>query len=129
MKQKLPRVLFIKTENASVPNTPAQRRKRILPEGVFRKRFENNRNLTGRSHPSGLRQRAAAIAGGDPRRCRGIGGYLRAQGAIPRRLVVVVVTGEHHVDGGSCSGGRRFGRGWSSPERAASIELRWGLEY
>ena len=69
------------------------------------------------------------VAGGDPRRGRGIGGYLRAQGAIPRRLVVVVVAGEYHVDGEPCSGGRRFGRGWSSSERAAKIKLRWGLEY
>ena len=72
---------------------------------------------------------AAVVAGGDPRRGRGIRGYLRAQGAIPHRLVVVVVAGEHCVDGGLNSGGRWFGRGWSSSERAAKIKLRWGLDY
>ena len=69
------------------------------------------------------------VAGGDPRRGREIGEYLHAQGAIPRRLVVVVVAGEHCVDGGPCSDGRWFGRRWSSPERAARIKLRGGLDY
>ena len=40
-----------------------------------------------------------------------------------------MVAGEHHVDGGLNSGGRWFGRGWSSSERAAKIKLRWGLDY
>src|SRR3954470_9599097 len=73
------------------------------------------------------RPRAAVVAGGDPRRGREIGGYLRAQGAIPRWMVVEVVAGKHHVGGSPCSGGRRFGRGWRSPERAALIKLRRGL--
>ena len=73
------------------------------------------------------------VAGGDPRRGRKIGGYLRVQGALPRRLVVVVAVGEHHVDGELCSGGRRFGRLRTSSERAAVIKLRrvlgsWYLE-
>ena len=49
------------------------------------------------------------VAGGDPRRGREIGEYLRAQGAIPRRVVVVVVAGKQQVDGGFCSGGWRSG--------------------
>ena len=73
------------------------------------------------------RPRAAVVAGGDPRRGRGIGGYLRAQGAIPRRLVVVVVAGEHHVDGELCSGGRRLGWSRGSSERAAEVKLERGL--
>ena len=90
------------------------------------------------SHASGLnfkkggsearrRPRAAVVAGGDPRRGRGIGGYLRAQGAIPRRMVVVVVVGEYHVDGELCSGGRRLGWSRGSLERAAEVKLERGL--
>ena len=92
------------------------------------------------SHTSGLnfkkkggnearrRPRAAVVAGGDPRRGRGIGGYLRVQGAIPRRLVVVVVAGEYHVDGELCSDGRRLGWPRDSSERAVKIKLEWGLD-
>jgi len=40
MKQKSSRVLTEKTENGSIGNAQAQRRKRILPEGAKRKRFE-----------------------------------------------------------------------------------------
>ena len=43
--------------------------------------------------------------------------------------MVVESVGEHHVDGGLNSGGRWFGRGWSSSERAAKIKLRWELDY
>ena len=70
------------------------------------------------------------VAGGDPRRGRGIGGYLRAQGAIPRWLVVVVVVaGEHYVDGGPCSSGRRLGWSWISLGRAAEVKLKLGLAH
>ena len=69
------------------------------------------------------------VAGGDPRRGRGIGGYLHAQGAIPRRLVVVVVAGEYHVDGELCSGGRRLGWSRNSSERDAEIKLTRGLGF
>ena len=72
------------------------------------------------------RPRAAVVAGGDPRRGRGIGGYLRVQDAIPRRLVVVVVVGEYHVDGELCSGGRRLGWSRGSSERAAKVKLKRG---
>ena len=73
------------------------------------------------------RPRAAVVAGGDPRRGRGIGGYLRAQGAVPRRLMVVVVADEYHVDGELCSGGRRLGWSRGSSERAAEVKLERGL--
>ena len=48
--------------------------RRVLPEGVFRKKFKKKKKLTKRSHPSGLktetecwRPRAAVVDGGDPR--------------------------------------------------------------
>ena len=68
------------------------------------------------------------VAGGDPRRGREIEEYLRVQGAIPRRLVVVVVAGEYHVDGEPCSGRRRFGWSRALSERAAEVELVRGLD-
>ena len=40
----------------------------------------------------------------------------------------MVVAGEHRVDGGSCSGGRRFGWLWVSSESAAEMKLRRGLD-
>ena len=110
-----------------------------MPEGASRKRL----NREGREADGGVplvrfkcsngadearrRPRAAVVAGGDPRRGRRIGGYLRAQGAIPRRLVVVVVAGEYHVDGELCSGRRRLGWSRDSSEKAAEIKLRRGL--
>jgi hypothetical protein len=42
--------------------------------------------------------------------------------------VVELVVGEHHVDGGFYSGGRRFGRWWISLRRAADVKLGLGLE-
>ena len=69
------------------------------------------------------------VADGDPRRGREIGEYLHAQGAIPRRMVVVVVAGEYHVDGELCSGGRRLGWSRDSPERAAEVKLKRGLGF
>jgi hypothetical protein len=62
------------------------KRKRILPEGVFRKWFgEEEERLTRGSHPSGLkiknrahrRPRLAVVTGVDPRRGRRNGGHLR----------------------------------------------------
>ena len=75
------------------------------------------------------RPRAAVVAGGDPRRGREIGGYLHVLGAIPRRLVVVVVAGEYHVNGELCSGGRRLGWSRDSSERAAKDKLMLALAY
>ena len=63
------------------------------------------------------------VAGGDPRRGREIGEYLRVQGAIPRLWEVVVVASEYCVDGG-----RRFGQSWVSSESAAEMKLRRGLD-
>ena len=68
------------------------------------------------------------VAGGDPRRGKGIGEYLRVQRTIPRLWEVVVVASEYHVGGDACSGGRRFGRSWNSSERAAEVELGRGLD-
>ena len=62
------------------------------------------------------------VAAGDPRRGKVIGVYLRDQCTVPRLWVVVVVAGEHCVDGGPSSGGRRFGQSWISPEGAAGIK-------
>ena len=53
----------------------------------------------------------------------------RVQYVLSRRWVVVVVAGEHCVDGGPCSGGWWFQRGWLSPEGAAKGKLKWGLVY
>ena len=61
MKQKSSRVLTEKIENASVGNAQAQRRKRILPEGVKRKRFgEIEQRLTRGARMSGLKRLAGA---------------------------------------------------------------------
>ena len=68
------------------------------------------------------------VAGGDPRRGKVIGVYLRDQCTVPRPWVVVVVAGEHCVDGGPSSGGRRFGQSWVSSESAAEMKLRRGLD-
>src|SRR3954464_2622392 len=68
MKQKLPRVLFIKTENISVSNTPAQKRRRILPEYAFRKRFEKREEPDGAVPPVGFENRSGAFGARGPRR-------------------------------------------------------------
>ena len=69
------------------------------------------------------------VAGGDPRRGKVIGVYLHDQCTVPRLwvVVVVVVAGEHCVDGGPSSGGRRFGQSWISPEGAAGVKFELGL--
>ena len=69
------------------------------------------------------------VAGSDPRRGRGIGGYLRVQGTFPRRLVVVVVAGEYHAGSEPCSGGRRLGWSRDSSERAAKDKSMLALAY
>ena len=92
MKQKRSRGLFEKAENASVRNTPAQKENTLCPKAPLEKRFEGKeREADGGSHPSGSnsnrarrRRKAAVVAGVDPRRGRGIGGYLRVQGVLPR---------------------------------------------
>ena len=62
------------------------------------------------------------VAGGDPRRGKVIGVYLCDQCTVLRLWVVVVVAGEHCVDGGPCSGERRFRQSWILPEGAAGIK-------
>ena len=106
-----------------------------LPEYAFSKRFKKNKGeADGRVPPvkfessnrgvgARRRPRAVVVAGGDPRRGREMGEYLRVQGAIPRLWEVVVVTGEYHIGGDACSGGWRFGWSWISPERAARSKL------
>ena len=114
MKQKSSRVLTEKTENASAGNAQAQRGKRILPKGANRKRFgEIKQRLTRGARMSGLKARrrpkTAMDAGVEPRRVRRNGGYQELQCLLPRRWVVDSSNGEHHVDGDTISGGRRFG--------------------
>ena len=61
MKQKSSRVLTEKTENGSFGNAQAQERRRILPEGVNRKRFgEIEQRLTRGARMSGLKRLAGA---------------------------------------------------------------------
>ena len=134
MKQKSSRVLTEKTENASAGNAQAQRRKRICPkaptENISReKRIEADRGV----HMSGLkkgrrRPKTAVVAGVEPRRDREIGVYQELQRVLPRRWVVDLVVGEHHVDGDTFSGGRRLGRWWRTPVGAANLELKRGSE-
>ena len=114
MKQKSSRVLTEKTENASAGNAQAQRGKCILPEGANRKWFgEIKQRLTRGARMSGLKARrrpkTAVDAGVEPRRVRRNGGYQELQCLLPRRWVVDSSNGEHHVDGDTISGGRRFG--------------------
>ena len=70
MKQKSSRVLTEKTENGSIGNVQAQRRKRILPEGANRKRFAsgNRREADRGSHMSGLKSSPAPEDCGGRRR-------------------------------------------------------------
>ena len=115
MKQKSSRVLTEKTENASVGNAQAQRRKRILPKGANRKRFANKRTEADTRGPHvrfkrvRRRLKTAVVAGVEPRRDREIGVYQELQRVLPRLWVVDSTNGEHHVDGDTFSGGRRFG--------------------
>ena len=136
MKQKRSRGLFEKAENASVRNTPAQKENTLSPKAPSENDSkEKKERLTGGptrqvQTPNGARRRpkAAVVAGVDPRRGRVIGGYLRVQGVLPRRWVVDLTVGEHHVGGDRISGGRWFGRGWNSPVGAANSKLGRGLE-
>ena len=134
MKQKSSRVLTEKTENASAGNAQAQRRRRILPEGANRKRFANKRTEADMQGPHvrferpRRRPKAAVVAGVEPRRVREIGGYQELQRVLPRRWVVDSTDGEHHVDGDTFSGGRWFGRWWSTLVGAAHSKLMRGSE-
>ena len=72
------------------------------------------------------RPKAAEVAGVEPRRVREIGVYQEYQRVLPRRWVVDLGVGEHHVDGDTFSGGRRLGRWWRTPVGAANSELKRG---
>ena len=119
MKQKRSRGSFEKAENASVRNTPAQKENTLSPKAPSENGSKKkNERLTGgptrqvqTSNRARRRPRAVVVAGVDPRRGRGIGGYLRVHCVLPRRWVVDLAVGEHHVDGGLISGGRWYGRG------------------
>ena len=137
MKQKRSRGLTEKTENASERNAPAQRGNALCPKALSEKgsRVKEER-LTGGSHTSGLktangarrRPKAAVVAGVEPRRGKEIGGYQEVQCVLPRQWVVDLAVGEHHVEGNTFSGGRWFGRWWSTPVGAANSKLTRGSE-
>ena len=114
MKQKVSRGLCGKVQNNVLFKRNGCEADRRAPPVRFEISNEENR---ARRCPRG-----AVVAGGDPRRGRGVGRYLRDQHVLPRLWVVVVVAGEHRVDGGSCFGGRQFGQSWISPEGAAGIK-------
>ena len=115
MKQKSSRVLTEKTENASVGNAQAQRRKRICPKAPTENGSKENRIEADRRGPpvrfkkARRRPKTAVDAGVEPRRVRRNGGYQELQRLLPRRWVVDSSNGEHHVDGDTISGGRRLG--------------------
>ena len=74
------------------------------------------------------RPKVAVVAGVEPRRDREIGVYQELQRVLPRRWVVDLTDGEHHVDGDTFSGGRWFGRWWGTPVGAANSKLTRGSE-
>ena len=135
MKQKRSRDLTEKTENGSERNAPAQRENALCPKALSENgsRVKEER-LMGGVHTSGLktanearrRLKAAVVAGVEPRRDRGIEGYQEVQCVLPRRWVVDLTDGEHHVDGDTFSGGRWLGRWWRTPVSAANSKLKRG---
>ena len=72
------------------------------------------------------RPKTAVVAGVEPLRDKEIGVYQEVQRVLPRRWVVDLAVGEHHVDGDTFSGGRRLGRWWRTPVGAANSELKRG---
>ena len=135
MKQKRSRDLFEKTENGSVRNTSAQRENTFCPKALSENGSKGKRREADGGvppvrfkTPNGARRRpkAAVVAGVEPRRGREIGGYQEVQCVLPRRWVVDLAVGEHHVDGDTFSGGRWFGRWWSTPVGAANSKLKRG---
>ena len=69
------------------------------------------------------RPKAAEVAGVEPRRVREIGVYQEYQRVLPRRWVVDLGVGEHHVDGDTFSGGRRLGRWWGTPVVCCKLRI------
>ena len=135
MKQKRTRDLFEKPENGSVGNAPAQRENTFCPKALPENGSKGEKREADGGVPpvrfktsNGARRRpkAAVVAGVEPQRGRVIGGYLRVQGVLPRRWVVDLTVGEHHVDGDTISGGRWLGRWWRTPVGAANSKLKRG---
>ena len=132
MKQKSSRVLTEKTENTSAGNAQAQRRKRICPKvptengSRWNKTEADTRGPHVRFERPRRRPKAAVVAGVEPRRVREIGVYQEVQCVLPRRGVVDLVVGEHHVDGDTFFGGRWFGRWWRTPVGAANSKFKCG---
>ena len=113
MKQKSSRVLTEKTENASVGNAQAQRRKRICPKAPTENGSKENRIEADRRGPpvrfkklAGARRLRWTPASnhGETRRSECTKSF-----SLPHRWVVDSSNGEHHVDGDTISGGRRLG--------------------
>ena len=115
MKQKSSRGLTEKTENASERNAPAKRKNVFAQrrqQKTFRGRERREADVGGphvRFEKPRRRPKAAVVAGVEPRRVREIGVYQEYQRVLPRRWVVDLGVGEHHVDGDTFSGGRRLG--------------------
>ena len=134
MKQKSSKGLTEKTENGSNRNAQAHRENVLCPKapienGSREKGIEADRGVPHvRFKKVRRRPKAAVVAGVEPRRGREIGGYQEFQCALPRRWVVDLAVGEHHVDGDTFSGGRWFGRWWRTPVGAANSELKRGSE-
>ena len=131
MKQKSSRGLTEKTENCSNRNAPAHRENVLCPKAPTENGSRGKKErLTWGVHTSGSnprrRPKAAVVAGVEPRRVREIGVYQEVQCVLPRRWVVDLTDGEHHVDGDTFSGGRRLGRWWRTPVGAANSELKRG---
>ena len=117
MKQKRTRDLTEKTENGSERNAPAQRENTFCPKALSENGSkEKGERLTGgptrqfqNSNRVRRRPKTVVVAGVEPRRGREIGGYQEVQVDLPRRWVVDLAVGEHHVDGDTFSGGWWFG--------------------
>ena len=92
MKQKVSRGLCGKVQNnVSFKRNGCEADRRAPPV-----RFEiSNGENRARRCPIG-----AVVAGGDPRRGRGIGRYQRVHHVLPHLWVVELSVSEHHVDGG-----------------------------
>ena len=118
MKQKRTRDLTEKTENGSEEKAPVQRenvfarrRQQKTVRGRERREADGGVHTSGSKTANGARRRpkAAVVAGVEPRRVREIGVYQEYRCVLPRRWVVDLGVGEHHVDGDTFSGGRWFG--------------------
>ena len=109
MKQKTSRGSLIKTENVPVLNTPAQRGKRILPEGASRKRF----NREGREADGGVPLVRFKLSNGGKRSSsapESRGGRRRRSTARQGDRRVPPCSGRHSASVGGGGGRRRVPR-------------------